>query len=333
MMFHDPGYLLFVALIPLWLIGKRTFLQPASVGFSNVGLVKRAVGSGGIRPGAVMTFMRCAGFFLMALALAGPQMERKEVVLKSEGLDMFLIVDVSSSMSDRSLDEDRSNLEAAVEVMKGFARSRSNDRLGLISFARFPELVCPLTTDREAVVSFLDGLACVPQGSDMDGTAIGAALGEASRRFASLDDGGKRSGEEGAGKVVVLVTDGEENRFTLDPVKAAGLLDQLDVKAYTVAVFSGGIDSEASEGAGAGRPISTKVQEAVARITGGEFARASSYHDLNGIYEKIDELEKRPVERRHFTEREELFRWLLLPGAFLILVEFILRKTVFVRIP
>ena len=160
----------------------------------------------------------------------------------------------------------------------------------------------------------------------MDGTAIGAALAEAARRF---DGMGGPAGEE-SDRVVILLTDGEENQFYVDPLEAARLCADLNIKVYTVAstrAAPGGSGAEVEGGAPDG------LHEEIARITGGRFAEASSPPGLEAVYAGIDALETRPLEEQYYTEVHDLFRWFLVPAAVLLFLEFLLARTFSLRMP
>lgn len=296
--FEDPGYLLLLALPLLWWWLKRS----ASLGFSSVKLVKNVQGTGRARIAWVLPAATGLGLALLVLSLARPQWEEREVSEFTEGIDIMLLLDVSSSMSEGS------NLDDAKRVVKAFAQSRTADRVGLITFARFPKIVCPLTTDSEALGRMIDPLESMPQGSPLDGTGIGAALAEAAR---VLD---RSEGD----CVTILLTDGEENQFAIEPGIAARLCAEMKIKVYTVA---------------ATEEIDTTLHERVASLTGGRFQTAVGEARLEAVYREIDTLEKRPVEARQLILRSELYRWLLLPAALLMLLEFLLSRTVLTRIP
>jgi Ca-activated chloride channel family protein len=296
--FEDPGYLLLLALPLLWWWLKR----PASIGFSSTGLLSTVQGKGRARLAFILPAATGLGLVLLVIALARPQWEEREVFGFTEGIDMVLLLDVSSSMTERS------HLEEAKKVVRAFAQARTSDRVGLITFARYPKLVCPLTTDSEALARMIDPLAPMALGSELDGTGIGAALAEAARVL-------ERS--EGD-RVAILLTDGEENQFVIEPDIAARLCAELKIKVYTVA---------------ASEEIDTSLHERIAALTGGRFRTAVGEARLDAVFREIDALEKRPVEDRPVVRRAELFRWLLLPAALLMLLEFLLSRTFLKRIP
>lgn len=326
----DPGCLLLLFAIPLWLWGRRSLWRPLTVGFSDVKLFESLAGKGSAGFGSLSVNLKVLGLILLVVALARPQWEQERIEKEREGIDIILVVDTSSSMDDRVMAKDRSNLDVALEVMKDFAASRPSDRIGLIAFARFPKLVCPLTADGEALAGFMDTLKCETQESSMDGTAIGAALAEAARRFARDDpERGGRSMDDPA-RVVILVTDGEENRYTVDPIIAARLCRDLGIKVYTLAAAGSKTKEmpsiEKKEG-------ESPILEGIARITKGESAKASNPGQMRTVYDRIDGLEKRPLLERPVKDRTDLFRWLLWPAALLLLAEFIVSRILWMRMP
>jgi Ca-activated chloride channel family protein len=310
-----PEYLYLLFFLPLWAWGQRSFLRSPSLGFSRAAFLRADMKGG--RSGMGLTFLKVMGLVLVVAALSRPQWEEREVLEIQPGIDIFLLVDVSSSMSESGTEDTRSTLEAGKTVMKDFASARTHDRLGLITFARFPKRVCPLTTDQDALMQFIDAQVCMDQGSALDGTAIGAALGEAARCFhdAPLPDGTAVERD----RVVVLLTDGEENQYIVDPDLAAALCADLKIKVYPISTGEGG--------------AYFRFHEAIAEATGGRAEHVTRPADLKPVYQRIDRLEKRPVAQRTLTSTRDLFRWLLLPGALLLWLEFLLARTVYLRVP
>ncbi|MFH2001098.1 MAG: VWA domain-containing protein [Planctomycetota bacterium] len=332
--FMNPWFFLLALSIPLWLWGRRTFLKPASIGFSSKELILTVAGRARARLLFVPAGLQAAGLLLLVASLARPVAVEKDVTLFTEGMDIFLCLDLSSSMSERVLSADRSNVEVAREVVKDFVASREHDRMGLISFARYPELICPLTTDREALCGFIDRLDTVPQGAEKDGTAWGAALAEAARRFGESGESGEesriRDPQPPRERVVVLLTDGEENQRLIDPLAAANLCADLRIRVYPISA-AGAVNLEKQ--AIAGLTFPRQGLEDAARITGGIFSRALTGEDLAQVYQEIDSLEKKPIEQKHLLRKRDLYPWFLLPSMALIFLAFVLDRTVFLRIP
>jgi Ca-activated chloride channel family protein len=227
-------------------------------------------------------------------------------------------------MSQSVMENGRSNLDVGKEVIRGFVGARGQDRMGLISFARFPKLVCPLTTDGSALTRFIEDQACESQGSALDGTAIGAALAEAAWRFSTAYPGEQRD------RVVILLTDGEENQHRVDPLVAAKLCKEERIRVYPVAAAGltarEGLDAEGSD-------PSLRLHKEIAALTGGQAQKAEQAADLERVYQKIDRLEKKPLESRYYSFVHDLYRWPLLFAALLLCLEFLLARTLCLRIP
>lgn len=242
---------------------------------------------------------------LVAVALARPLRGNVDVSSVSEGVDIALLVDRSSSMQHEDLAPNFSRLEVVKEVVGDFARRRMTDREGaadsiaLVSFARYPQLLCPFTLDVNAVEGFLEQVELVQNRAE-DGTGIGVALAKA---VAVLDR------TEGESKVVVLLTDGANNVERILPLQAAELAAEKKVRVYTVLAgrYAYSYDPFGNVRAQDVELDATELQQ-IAQMTGGKFFRAKDKEGLEEVYSEIEELER--------TEREEIERaehWDLYP--------------------
>ncbi|MHC4945677.1 MAG: vWA domain-containing protein [Planctomycetota bacterium] len=326
--FADPVYLLLLLAIPIWLWGRRRWFGPPSLEFSSLAVLEPRLGTGRARWAGLPVALQVLGIIAVVIALARPVQEKQGVTLTTEGIDILLLLDVSSSMSGNALAEDRSNLEVAKDVVDNFVDARPHDRMGLIAFARYPKRICPLTTDRDAVKAFIDELAAVPRGSGRDGTGIGAALAEAARLVSDMLDAQPPEAEAGD-RVVVLLTDGEENQHRIEPLDAARLLADAGIRAYTVSAAG---SDRTEDGAVLSKPDSSLL-EAVARMTGGKHSLAGNAKDLEAIYRDIDDLEKKPVKRETYSEERDYFQAFLVVAVLLILLGFVKEKTLLLRVP
>lgn len=261
----------------------------------------------------------------LVTALARPQSSNSWQTYSSEGIDIVLGLDISTSMLARDFTPDR--LEAAKEVATKFILERPQDRIGLVVFAGESFTQCPLTTDQAVLVNLLRE---VQSGMIEDGTAIGLGLANAVNR---LKDSPAKS------KVVILLTDGVNNRGSIAPVTAAELAKTYGIRVYTIGV---GTYGEAPY------PVQTpfgiqlqnvpvEIDEAVlkqiASVTGGQYFRATDNDKLQQIYNEIDQLEKSKVEVKHFSKREEQYFWFGLVGMLLLVTEALLRYTLLRKIP
>lgn len=255
------------------------------------------------------------GALLVVLALARPLQGRVEAQVTSEGIDIMLVIDASSSMLDQGLQPRVTNLEVVKAVVSRFVQARVDDRVGLVSFASWPRTECPLTLDREGLLTRLAAVQCVARNTEEDGTAIGVALGQAARK---LKDSDAKS------RVIVLLTDGEENRWTIDPAEATALCKDLGIKVYAVAAGRAWVAGRGLFG----RSADPTLLQSIASETGGRFFLATDAEALTEVYREIDALERTTRQDVRYTDWEDLYPWLLVPAALLLALELALRRTV-----
>jgi Ca-activated chloride channel family protein len=251
--------------------------------------------------------------------------------VQSSGVDIMLAVDVSGSMQARDMlgpQGAMSRLDAAKQVVGRFVRDRANDRIGLVAFAGQPYLASPLTLDHDWVLQRLDGLDA---NDAADGTAIGSAIATGVRRLDAQD---------AKSKIVVLLTDGQNNAGKISPAAAADAARALGVKVYTIGVGSSGealvpvADERGREQLVKARvDVDEASMKHVADVTGGAFYRATDTESLRNVYAVIDRAEKTTRSVHGFTTQDEQFAWLAAPGLLLLLGELGLSATRFRRIP
>jgi Ca-activated chloride channel homolog len=246
---------------------------------------------------------------LALLALARPQQGLRLSETETRGVDIVLAIDISPSMMAEDL-RPQNRLFVAKQNARDFIRERVHDRLGLVGFAATAFTQCPLTLDHEALLELLDGLDF---GLAEDGTAIGMALATS---VARLRDSKSPS------RVIVLLTDGDNNRGAIDPLTGADLARAFGIKVYTVLVGRGGIVPVPVNDPVLGRRIEMvrmDVDEGtlreIARRTGGRFFRATDAATLTGIYAEIDRLERAPIRSVEYKEYRDLGPWLLAVAA------------------
>jgi Ca-activated chloride channel family protein len=258
-------------------------------------------------PAALQAIALCA----VALALSRPVRANELRTTTSEGVDIALVVDRSSSMKYTDLDGEHSRLEIVKEVVGDFAVRRMTDTVGasdncaLVVFAQFPQLLCPFTLDAGALTGFLKNVEIVRNEAE-DGTAIGRGLGKA---VALLEKSDARS------KVAVLLTDGENNVDDIQPLEVADLAAELGVKVYTVLAGRYVIQEDifgrvfATE-----HEIDSRELEQIAQRTGGRFFRARDRETLERVYAEIESLERTPRQERRYAETFDLYPLLVLAG-------------------
>lgn len=274
-----------------------------------------------------LNVFRILVYIFLILALARPQLTLKEEEVKAEGIDIMMIMDISSSMLAQDFKPDR--LEVSKMVAKEFIDKRDFDRIGLVVFAGESFTQCPLTTDHRVVKDFLDGLQC---GLLEDGTAIGMGLASAVNR---LKD------SEAKSKVIILLTDGVNNSGYIKPITAAEIAQKLNTKVYAIGIGSRGQAlspvSRRSDGryifGMANVEIDEKLLNEIARMTRGKYYRAIDQTSLEAVYDEIDSLEKTEMEITVFKRYSEEFRRFLKIALILLLVDTLLRWTVFRSLP
>jgi Ca-activated chloride channel family protein len=256
-----------------------------------------------------LPLLRLVAVSLLIVALARPQRGEAVAESDSEGIDIVLAYDVSSSMSELFA-RGESRQQAAANVLREFVEARSNDRVGLVIFRGNTLTLSPLTTDYRALSSAIE---FAPSIRLDDGTAIGSAIAESVR---ALDS------SEAASKIVILLTDGQNNASTIEPLASARIAESLGVRVYTIGVVSNV----------SGRlPSTVNVDEAalreIANVTGATYSRAEDPAALERIYETIDQLEKSRFETGRFTRYEEIAPWFLIAAACVLVLELLLRTT------
>lgn len=317
--FAHPAALLLLALLPLWLWWQRR----RAGGQRTIPFSRLAVLANGPRPalGQMRWLPRLRAIAMAGLivAIAQPRSGARAERVNSDGIDIALTVDISSSMLAEDF-QPQNRMEVAREKLKRFVMGRKTDRVGLVAFSGEALTQVPLTTDYPVVLAAIDNLQV---GQLEDGTAIGTAIATAANRLRN---------SPGRSRVMVLLTDGENNRGTIDPRTAAQAAGAFGIRIYTIGVGSEGM-APVPVGRGLfglryeNRPV--KIDEPllteIAGSTGGKYFRAKDAAALQAIYEQIDRLERSTVEAKAFIRYTERFRWPLLLGITALLGELWLR--------
>lgn len=268
-----------------------------------------------------LPILYCIALGLFGVALARPQYPLSDKTVKTEGIDIVLALDISPSMLAKDFKPNR--LEAAKEVAKEFIEGRPNDRIGLVLFAGEAFTHCPLTIDHDILIRFLDD---VKVGMLTSGTAIGSGLGTAVNRL--KDSPGKS-------KVVLLMTDGVNNSGEIDPVLAASLAQQTNIRVHTIGV---GTMGEALFPVGImpdGRyqydmapvEIDEELLQYISNSTTGEYFRATDNSGLRRVYQQIDEMETTRIELSSVQRMEEHYYPWVLAGLICLVIPFLLNQT------
>lgn len=265
--------------------------------------------------------LRIIAFSLLILVMARPQYHSKQKEVNIEGIDIIMTLDVSGSMRARDLKPDR--LEAAKEVAKDFISGRKNDRIGLVVFSGEAFTQCPLTSDHNVLKNLFEP---IESGMIEDGTAIGDGLATAINRIKD---------SKAISRVIILLTDGIQNSGNIDPISAAEIAKSFGIRVYTIGVGSMGT---------APMPVQTNMGERimdvpvkideeilkkVAITTDGQYFRATSNNSLAEIYKEIDKLEKSKIDVSIFQNKSEEYIYFAIAAFILLLIELILRLSIF----
>ena len=320
MAFAQPLWLLLLLLLPLLIFQYRRAAKRRHVTLQ----VSRLNAMKGIKTWVVyarnwIQLVRWLVVALIIIAMARPQLLWHEEEIVAEAIDIMMVMDVSPSMLSKDFRPDR--LTVAKEVASSFVGRRPHDQLGLVVFSGGAFTQCPLTNDRRILQAFINNLQV---GRLPDGTAIGMGLATAVRH---LDKGASKS------KIVLLITDGENNAGGLGPLTAAAAAKALGVRVYTIGIGTDGlVQSPTYQNANgsfafAARQMSfdTRLLEEMASMTNGKFYRASTAADLEEIYNEVENLEKTKVKKVSVRRTSELFFWFLNATFCLLLLEMALR--------
>jgi Ca-activated chloride channel family protein len=273
----------------------------------------------------LLFIFRILAFALLVIALARPQSTLSRQSVSVEGIDIVLAMDISGSMLAEDFKPNR--LEAAKEVAEDFIKGRPSDRIGLVVFSGESFTQCPLTTDHPVLINLFDE---IKSGMIEDGTAIGDGLSTAVSRL-------KES--QAVSKVIILLTDGENNRGFIDPKSAAEIAKVFGLRVYTI-----GIGTIGTAPYPVPTPFGVQYQQMevridepllkqIAEMTNGRYFRATNNLKLKEIYHEIDKLEKSKVDVTEFRRKKEEFKPFALAALILLLLDFILGITVFKKFP
>lgn len=314
--FGAPWWLLLLALAGGWLWWRRT-RRPAAILFSRVDVLTRGSFRGRWLARVLVT-LRLLSITGVCVALARPRTGARAENVSSDGISIILAIDISSSMLAEDF-QPLNRLEVAKTRVKEFVLGRTVDQVGIVAFSGEALTQVPLTVDYPVLLAAVDNLQ---PGQLDDGTAIGTGIITSANRLRDA---------QGRSKVLILLTDGVNNRGTIDPRTAANAAAALGIRMYTIGVGSEGM-APVPVGRGVfglryeSRPveIDEPLLEYIAQISGGKYFRARDGLALQRIYEQIDQLERSPIRAKRYVRYEELYRWPLGIAIAALLLELML---------
>jgi Ca-activated chloride channel homolog len=327
MIFQNPEYLfLLLLLIPMvvWYVIELHKSDASLQISSNKGLVEFSK-SLKIKSRHLPFIFRMLAISFLIIALARPQATNRWSTENSEGIDIMMALDISETMCAEDLKPNR--IEAAKTVAEQFIASRPNDNIGLVVFAGESFAQCPLTTDHDVLINMFKG---VKFGLLEDGTAIGLGLANAVNR---IKDSKIKS------KVIILLTDGSNNRGDISPISAAEIAKTFGIRVYTIGVGSHGeVDIPVQTPIGVQKihqklEFDEKTLQQIANLTGGKYFRATDTSRLRQIYNEIDQMEKSKITVHQYSKRSERYFMFSLLAFFFLLAEVVLRNTLLKKIP
>lgn len=269
--------------------------------------------------------LRVMALILVIVVLARPQTSNKWQNSEIEGIDIMLAIDVSTSMLAEDLKPNR--LEAAKDVAAEFINGRPNDNIGITLFAGETFTQCPLTVDHAVLLDMVHNVRC---GLIEDGTAVGMGIANAVTRLKT---------SKAKSKVVILLTDGTNNRGDISPLTAAEIAKSFGIRVYTIGVGTNGMApypvsiGNMTQYVNVPVEIDEKTLTQIAGSTDGNYFRATSNSKLKEVYNEIDKLERTKLNVKEYSKREEEYQWFALLAFLCVLLEVILRQSVLKKIP
>jgi len=340
--FQYPWLLALLALLPVYALLRGKTGKLSALKFSSAEVARAAGAQAKAAAGRLVLFLRLLAVALGIIALAGPRLANYHVETETPGIDIMLVLDLSWSMMAVDMgapSEKVTRFDIAAEVLGDFVRKRPNDRIGLVAFSGVSYLASPLTLNHGWLGENLRRLhiGTIPE----LGTAIGDAIAVGAKRLKAVPHSKSR--------VIILLTDGDNNRGEIDPFPAAQLAAALGAKIYTIGLgvekpchlpefdpATGKLRLDASGNIKPTlllQPANYSVLAKIAELSHGQFYRATNRRELQNIYNQIDRLEKSEVKLRRYATYEPLFQWPLLAAFAWLALEMILVNTRYRRAP
>ena len=304
--FGNPYYFLSLIIIPAIYFWNKKFDEKneGTIQISSAKLFSVKIKRKGLIRKNILLFFQYLTLVLIIIALSRPRIIDSLKETKMDVIDIVLVMDISSSMLATDFPPNR--LEAVKKTAKDFIEERISDRIGVLVFAGESFIQCPLTVDKDVLLSLMDDIQVAEQ--SYDGTAIGMAIANATNRLRHSD---------AKSKVMILLSDGSNNAGELDPLTSADLAAKFGIKIYTIGA---GTNQDVSFIPGRGY-IRNEIDEAtlrsIAKRTDGKYFRATNVSGLQDVYNTINDLEKTEIEVKEYTRYKELFGWFLIPAMIL----------------
>ena len=340
--FQYPWVLALLALLPVYAFLRGRVGKHSALAFSSADIARAAGATAKAAAGRLLLFLRLLSVALAIVALAGPRFANDRTETQASGVDIMLALDLSWSMMalDMSGPNERvTRFDIAQSVLEDFVRKREHDRIGLVVFSAVPYLASPLTLNHDWLAENLRRLH-IGMIREL-GTAIGDATASAAKRL--------KSTQESKSRIIILLTDGDNNKGEIDPIPAAQLAAALGAKVYTIGIgveepcrlpmFEPATGKLVLDPQGnvqptlVLQPANYSVLNKMSNLSGARSYRATNRRELQSIYDDIDRLEKTEVKLRRFTTYTPLFQWPLLTAFGLFTLELLLANTRLRRVP
>ena len=301
--FGNPYYLFLLIIIPIIYICNKKFAEnnEGTIQISSAKLFSKKIKRKGLIRKNILLIFQYLTLLLIIIALSKPRIIDSLKETKMDVIDIVLVMDISSSMLATDFSPNR--LEAVKKTAKNFIEERISDRIGVLVFAGESFIQCPLTVDKDVLLSLMDEIQVAEQ--SYDGTAIGMAIANATNRLRHSD---------AKSKVMILLSDGSNNAGELDPLTSADLAAKFGIKIYTIGA---GTNQDVSFIPGRGyirNEIDEVTLQSIAKRTNGQYFRATNVSGLKDVYNTINALEKTEIEVKQYTRYKELFGWFLIPA-------------------
>ena len=295
------------------------YRKTSSVQVSSFNSLKNFFGNQGKIKVFFINALFIVALLLIIVGFARPQISSLDKDITVEVIDIVLVLDTSSSMLAEDFKPNR--LEAVKDAAKEFIKNRSGDRIGLLVFGKDTFIQCPLTIDYSVLNNLLSEVTVMEP--KYDGTAIGVAIANGVNRLRNSDS---------ESKVIILLSDGSNNVGSIDPISAAKIAKEYNIKVYTIGA---GTNQSITQIPGRGfvrNEIDEDTLKGIAEVTNAKYFRATDKKSLSGIYREIDNLEKSEITVSYFSSYQEIYIWFLITGFFLLIISEVLRAYYFRKV-